>query len=239
MLTSVAYVRAGNHIVLFSAYTQLPSVQKKKKKNPFKLLGSQGWMFFEAYNMSVPTNSTFRVWQTCWATMDSIFSFEGFYRAFDSPREPNVVHRWAAPGPEYTVAPPVSPSEGNTGPLWRDVDPSLLHLLPLMDSMSPLQVCISLIKRCLCASCLPSARFIIKVSEWEKKKKKKALWGEKTAALLGLQIYEAAFMGEGWGCPRCSSCWTHSCLFAKGALAVYPRWLVAPCPCPPSPYTYH
>lgn len=35
-----------------------------------------------------------------------------------------------------------------------------------MDSMSPLQVCVSLIKRCLCASCLPSARFIIKVSKW-------------------------------------------------------------------------
>lgn len=43
----------------------------------------------------------------------------------------------------------------------------------------------------------------------------------------------------GKGGPRCHSRWTHSCLFAKGALAVYPCWLVAPCPCPPSPYTYH
>lgn len=32
----------------------------------------------------------------------------------------------------------------------------------------------------------------------------------------------------GKGGPCCSSCGTHSCLFAKGALAVCPRWLVAP-----------
>lgn len=92
-----------------------------------------------------------------------------FYWTVSSPHKLSVEHHWAAPGSEHTVAVPVSCSKGNIGPLWRDVDPSLLHLLPLMDSLSPLQVCISLIKRCLCASCLPSARFIIKVLEWEKK----------------------------------------------------------------------
>lgn len=148
---------------------------------------------------------------------------------------PSVVHHWAAPGSEYTVTAPVSCNEGNTGPLWRDVDPGLLHLLPLMDSMSPLQVCMSLIKRCLCASCLPSARFIIMVSEWEKKR-----CGGKSDQPSRFTNLWSSF--HEWGGPRCSSCWTHGCLFAKGALAVCPCWLVAPCPCTPpfaTPYTYH
>lgn len=50
--------------------------------------------------------------------------------------------------------------------------------------------------------------------------------GKRASGLLGLPIYEGAFMGKGGPC--CSSCGTHSCLFAKGALAVCPCWLVAP-----------
>lgn len=78
--------------------------------------------------------------------------------------ELTAVHLLATPGAEHTVGGPVSCSEGNARPVWWDVGPTLLHLFPLMGSMSPLQVCIGFIKRCLCVSCLPSARFIIKVS---------------------------------------------------------------------------
>ncbi|CAB1413986.1 unnamed protein product [Pleuronectes platessa] len=41
------------------------------------------------------------------------------------------------PGPGPTAASPVG--GGDTGPLWQHVDPSLLHPLPLMDRVSPLQ----------------------------------------------------------------------------------------------------
>lgn len=104
----------------------------------------------------------------------------------------SVVRLLTAPGAEHTVGAPVSWSEGNAGPVWWDVEPTVLHLFPLMGSASPLQVCISLIKKCLCASCLPSARFIIKVSWWENKR-----FGGIAAGLLGLPIYEAAFMSTG------------------------------------------
>ena len=30
--------------------------KKKKKKNPFKIFGRQGWMFFVDYKVSVPGN---------------------------------------------------------------------------------------------------------------------------------------------------------------------------------------
>lgn len=91
-----------------------------------------------------------------------------------------------------------------------------------MDGVSPLQVCISLIKRRLCASYLPSARFIIQVSRGENKWGGEA--GGRTDGLLGYRFMKQlswAFRGP----------WTHSCLFAEGALAVCLSWLVPPCLC--------
>lgn len=102
-----------------------------------------------------------------------------------------------------------------------------------MDGLSPLQVCINLIKRCLCESCLPSARFIIKVSEWEKKKRR----GGKSDRPSRFTNLWSSF--HEWGGPRCSSCWTHGYLFAKGALVVCPCWLVALRPCAPPPTQPH
>lgn len=153
--------------------------------------------------------------------MQQYVSLQQEIKAFQG--EDELVRHWTAPWHEHTVAAPMSCSEGNTGPLWQD--PRLLRRPPLMDSVSLLQVCINLIKRCLCASCLPSARVIIKVSEWGGKKRGE---GRKATSLLGLPVYEAAFMSEEGPC--CSSCWIHSCLFAKGGFAVFACWPVAPCP---------
>lgn len=112
------------------------------------------------------------------------------------------------------------------GPVWWDVEPTVLHLFPLMGSASPLQVCISLIKKCLCASCLPSARFIIKVSWWENKR-----FGGNSGWPSRFTNLWSSFHEHGG--PRCSSCGTHGYLFAKGAYMVKPTWLAAPCPCAP------
>lgn len=69
---------------------------------------------------------------------------------------------------------------------------------------SPVQVCVGLIKNCLCASCLPSARFIIKsVVGWggaEGSSRFTNLWG----------------VNEEGHC--CCSCQTLAFLFVKGAL---------------------
>lgn len=138
----------------------------------------------------------------------------------------SVVRLLTAPGAEHTVGAPVSCSEGNAGPVWWDVEPTVLHLFPLMGSASPLQVCISLIKKCLCASCLPSARFIIKVSWWENKR-----FGGNSGWPSRFTNLWSSFHEHGG--PRCSSCRTHGYLFAKGAYMVKPTWLAAPCPCAP------
>lgn len=138
----------------------------------------------------------------------------------------SVVRLLTAPGAEHTVGAPVSWSEGNAGPMWWDVEPTVLHLFPLMGSASPLQVCISLIKKCLCASCLPSARFIIKVSWWENKR-----FGGNSGWPSRFTNLWSSFHEHGG--PRCSSCGTHGYLFAKGAYMVKPTWLAAPCPCAP------
>lgn len=53
-----------------------------------------------------------------------------WWRSIHSMNEPSVAHPGAAPGPESTVASPVSCSEGSTGPLGQHVDLSLLHRLP-------------------------------------------------------------------------------------------------------------
>lgn len=138
----------------------------------------------------------------------------------------SVVRLLTAPGAEHTVGAPVSWSEGNAGPVWWDVEPTVFHLFPLMGSASPLQVCISLIKKCLCASCLPSARFIIKVSRWENKR-----FGGNSGWPSRFTNLWSSFHEHGG--PRCSSCGTHGYLFAKGAYMVKPTWLAAPCPCAP------
>lgn len=97
---------------------------------------------------------------------------------------------------------------------------------PLIDSTSPLQVCISLIKRCLCASCLPSAHFIIKVSE-----RGKNVFGRKSDQPSRFTNLWSCFHEWG-GAPCCSSCRTPARLFAKGAHAVCPCWLTARRPIP-------
>lgn len=87
----------------------------------------------------------------------------------------------------------------------------------------PVQVCAGLIKKCLCASCLPSARFIIKSVVG---------WGG-VKGLLGLPIYEAALMNEEGPC--CSSCQTLAFLFVKGALQLFLKLAYCPVSVPTHP----
>lgn len=85
-----------------------------------------------------------------------------------------------------------------------------------MSRASPVQVCVGLTKECLCASCLPSARFIIKsVVCWGRGGARGGGGGEGVKGLLGLPIYEAALVNEEGPC--CCSCQTLAFLFGKGS----------------------
>lgn len=116
-----------------------------------------------------------------------------------------VFHQYAGPWPDHPV------------------QQLPLFLQSAGSSMAGAQVCVGLIKKCLCASCLPSACGIIKnVVGWGRMK-----------GLLGLPIYEAALMNEEGPCG--CSCQTLVFLFGKGALKVFLTVVY----CPVSVPTHH
>lgn len=114
---------------------------------------------------------------------------------------------------------------GNTCPVWQGVDSNLHLLLHLMHRGSPLQVCISLIKTCLSASCLPFARFIINAVGWENK----CYRGLKWPVFSVYQILWSSFY-ELKGAPAAVSAeHTAICLWRECSWSAHPGMLTCLC----------
>lgn len=112
---------------------------------------------------------------------------------------------------KYSSRPCVQHSEPHTGPSVA-TEPSLLRLLcpDRTDSAALLQVCISLIKRCLWASCLPSAPFHYGAIGM-RRKHSGPVGG--TSRFTNLWKCFHGVTGPCWSC-----CGTHSRVFATAVL---------------------